>query len=271
MKDSVLRLLKKSCIVKIIGLVFLFFGVNIYLSYATDSYYVLTTGFHGAAIDMVMRNGRPLIGLIYELHYLSGFSNISFYYISSALALIFLCASIWIYQEILKKYGIKENTRILLAFSAIVNIFIIEYFMFIEKCGFTLAVLFNVLAVYWMERVLSEQRKSCYVLAVITMTLAIFTYQGTVALFVILSIPFVMKNSKCFRHYISNGILLVGGYFIPAIIDLLAFKTVFKSTRIAEKTDYITSFKNVLSGIISNGKVTFNILPQYFGYVYIMV
>ena len=258
---------KRSCIAKIIALVLLFFGVNIYLSYATDTYLTFTAGFHGSAIgsgiDMATRNGRPVIGLIYELHYLTGLSNVSFYYISSALALVFLCASIWIYQGILEKYEIKENIRVVLAFAAIANAFIIEYFMFIEKCGFTLAILFDVLAVYWIERFFTSHRKSYYVFAVIAMVLAIFTYQGTIALFAILSIPFAMKQAKDFKHYILNGIMLGIAYIVPVIIDLLAFKFIFKSSRISEKTDYIATLKTVIMGIIYNGEETFNILPKY--------
>ena len=255
---------ERSCIVKITAFVLLLFGVNIYLSYATDSYCTLTNGFHGSAIDMATRNGRPIIGLIYELHYLSGLSNISFYYISSALALVFLGVSVWIYQEILKKYEIKENIRILLAFAAIANIFIIEYFMFIEKCGFMLAILFDVIAVYWIDKFFSERRMSYYFFTVLAMILAIFTYQGTIAIFVILSITFAMKQAKSFKQYIINGLSIGVAYVIPVIIDLVAFKFIFKSSRIAEKPDYISTLKNVILGTITNGEQTFNILPKYF-------
>lgn len=48
----------------------LFFGVNLYLSFATDTYATFRGGFYGAGIDIVMRNGRPIIGLIYELQYM---------------------------------------------------------------------------------------------------------------------------------------------------------------------------------------------------------
>ena len=147
----------KSCIVKIMVLVLLLFGTNIYLSYATDSYPILTYGFQNAAVDTIARNGRLIACLIYKLHYLSGLSNISFYYISSALALILLAISIWIYQGILKKYDVKENIRILLSFAAIANIFIIEYFMFIEKCVFMLAILLNVMGVFWIEKFFLEK------------------------------------------------------------------------------------------------------------------
>ena len=150
---------KKSCLIKIALLVMLFFGVNLYRSFATDTYATFKSGFLNAGKDMTMRNGRPIIGLIYELHHLTGLSNESFYYISSFSALILLGLSIFIYQGILEKYGIGENVRILLSFAGIANIFIIEYFMFIEKCGFMLAILFDVCGVYWIEKFFAERER----------------------------------------------------------------------------------------------------------------
>ena len=149
---------KKSCLIKIALLVMLFFGVNIYRSFATDTYSKFANGLSGG-LDMTMRNGRPIIGLMFELHYRSGLSKESFYYISSFSALILLGLSIFIYQGILEKYGIGENARILLAFAGIANIFIVEYFMFIEKCGFMLAILFDVCGVYWIEKFFAERER----------------------------------------------------------------------------------------------------------------
>lgn len=254
---------QKSCIAKIITLVMLFFGTNLYLSFATDTYATFNSGFYNAGIDMATRNGRPVIGLIYELHYLSGLSNVAFYYISSALALLFLGIAIWIYQSILKKHGVQENIRILLSFAAVANIFIIEYFMFVEKCGFMLAILFDVLGVYWIDKFFSSRRKIHFCFAVAAMILAIMTYQGTIALFVILSLPFAIKYAGNFKAYVFNIISIGLAYGIPVIIDLLAFKFIFKSARIAEKTDYIKNVKNVLKGIYYNGIGTFNILPHH--------
>ena len=150
---------KKSCLIKIALLVMLFFGVNIYRSFATDTYATFNAGFDRSGKNVINWNARLVLGLIYELHHLSGLSNEAFYYISSFLALIFLGISIWIYQGILEKYEIGENARILLAFAGIANIFIVEYFMFIEKCGFMLAILFDVCGVYWIEKFFAERER----------------------------------------------------------------------------------------------------------------
>lgn len=126
-----------------------------------------------------------------------------------------------------------------------------------------LAILFNVMGVFWIEKFFSERKRKYYFLTVTCMILAIFTYQGVVALFVILSIPFAMKRARDFREYILNGVLIGAAYAIPAIIDLLLVQLIIKSSRIVQKTDYRATLKNVLKGIVYNGKETFNILPKY--------
>lgn len=131
---------EKSSWLKVIIVTMLYFGVGVYLAFATDTYWTFLNGFHNSAVDMAVRNGRPVIGMIYELYSLTGLSNETFYYLSGTLALLFLSASIWIYQKILAKYQLTENIRILISFVSIANIFILEYFMFIEKCGFMLAI-----------------------------------------------------------------------------------------------------------------------------------
>lgn len=252
---------KRSCLAKIVFLVMLFFGVNLYLSFAADTYTTFAEGFYRRGIDMTMRNGRPIIGLIYELHHLSGLSNESFYYISSVLALIFLGLSIYIYQGILEKYGIDENVRILLAFAGIANIFIIEYFTFIEKCGFMLSILFEVIGVYWIEKYFSEKKKKFFWLAVLAITAAVFTYQCTIAVFVVLSIPFAMRNAEHFKNYLGNGFVIGMAYIIPAAAELAAIKFVFHSARFVQDADYLETLKSVLLRICWYGITTFDILP----------
>ena len=252
----------KTCIIKIVTLLLLFFGINSYLSFATDTFEVFSIGFEAAAKDMFRRNGRPVIALIYFIHYLTGLSNECFYYISSVFALIFLGLSIWIFQKILSKYEINENSRILLAFTAIANIYIIEYFSFIEKMGFMMAIFFSILGVYWIENFFESRRKKSLIFSILAITLAILTYQGSIALFVILSIPFALKKSKQAKDYILNILTIGGTYAIPVIIDMILFKFVFKSSRIKEGFDIAKYFKRFTSGLISSGKTSFGILPE---------
>ncbi len=253
----------KSAIIKIFIITILFFGTNIYFTFATDTYRTFETGFELSALNMTTRNGRPVIGFIYWLFSLSGLPNEFFYYISTALALLFLMISIWLYQKILKKYGMKENIRIILAFALIANPFIIEYFMFIEKCGFMFAILFNVIAVYFIEKFFEQKGWKNMAVAIAMMVLAMFTYQGTIALFVILSLPFALKYAKGFKDYVLNILSIGIPYAISMLTGMVAFKFLFKSTRVSEDIDLIANLKNMIYGLREYTVTTFNILPEH--------
>ena len=164
---------EKICILKIFILVILFFGINIYMNFATDTYSTFSIGFRDAAWDMIIRNGRPVVALLYALYYISGLPNVYFYYISTILALLFLGVSIWIFQKILEKYGIKENIRIVLSFISIANVFIIEYFMFIEKSGFMLAILLNIVGIYLINLFFEQGVKKYYIFSIIAIIFSI--------------------------------------------------------------------------------------------------
>lgn len=262
---------EKICILKIFILVILFFGINIYMNFATDTYPTFSIGFRDAAWDMIIRNGRPVVALLYALYYISGLPNVYFYYLSTILALLFLGVSIWIFQKILEKYGIKENIRIVLSFISIANVFIIEYFMFIEKSGFMLAILLNIVGIYLINLFFEQGVKKYYIFSIIAIIFAIFTYQGTIALFAILSVPFAFKRAKDFRDYFLKILAIGVAYGIPIVIDIVTLKMVFKSARIAEKVDYISNAKNLLSGLAYNSTMTFDVLPKYFFQIIILV
>ena len=258
---------EKHSILKVVLLVFLFFGANLFLTFSTDSYSTLSAGFHTAAQDMLERNGRPIIALIYKLHSLSGLSGTSFYYISSGLSLLFLGIAIWLYQNLLAHYSLPENARILLAFASIANVYIIEYFMFIEKCGFMLAVLFNVIGVWciatFFERKNTSPRNIFLFGAILAITLAVFTYQGTVALFVILSIPFAFYHAKNFKEYVCNILAIGVSYAVPVLLAFIAFNVVFSGTRLRTDFDLLFNLKEFFGGLLMCNMETFDILPHY--------
>lgn len=254
---------EKSSWLKVIIVTMLYFGVGVYLAFATDTYWTFLNGFHNSAVDMAVRNGRPVIGMIYELYSLTGLSNETFYYLSGTLALLFLSASIWIYQKILAKYQLTENIRILISFVSIANIFILEYFMFIEKCGFMLAIFFNAVAILLIDKFFERKEWKYFLGSVMVMILATFTYQGTIALFVILSLPFASKSAKSFKDYLFHVFAIGLSYAIPVLLDLIALKFVFKSSRIKQEVNLFENCKNVIDGLRRFGVSTFSILPSY--------
>ena len=100
-------------------------------------------------------------------------------------------------------------------------------------------------------------------MAALGMVLAILTYQSTIALFVILSIPLAMKNAENFKKYIFNGIAIGVVFVIPAIVSLFAFKFIFKSARFVESADYYSKFVGVIYNIFPFAANSVNILPRF--------
>ena len=94
--------LNKDLLFKTILVGLCYFGPCLYLSFATDTYVVFSTGFIGAGIDMLIRNGRPVIGLFYVLFDLMGLSHENIYRVSAALSLVFLFLAIYLFSDYLK-------------------------------------------------------------------------------------------------------------------------------------------------------------------------
>ena len=124
-----------------------------------------------------------------------------------------------------------------------------------------LSILLVVAGIYWIEKFFSEKKKKYFGLAVLVMVLAIFTYQCTLALFVILSIPFAMKNAKNFKEYFFNGLALGITFLIAAVANLLACKYIFKSARFVEDTNIFANLKSIIWYLCAHGVITFDILP----------
>lgn len=249
---------------KITVLVILLFGVNIYLSYATDTYVTLTKGFSYAAGDMFTRNGRPVISLIYYLCSLTGLSWTTFYYLSSFISLILLIVAIYLLNETLSFYIENENIRILISFVSIANIFILEFFMFIEKMCFILAILFVILALSNLEKYFRLKNNKYLIYALVFMILTVFTYQGIMALFVMLSIPLVFKHSSNLKEYIKNIVIVGLLYGIPLALALLGFKFIFidEQNRINLDANCIGNLKNLIISLKDLVNTTFGILPN---------
>lgn len=240
---------------------FLYFGVNTFLNYATDTYSTFQ-GLHSAAGDMITRNGRILTGAIYYLWYYSGISNENFYYISSLLALVFLAAALYLLQKIIDQFtDLSDIQRIIISFLCIANIYIIEYFMFLEKCMFMFSIFCNVLAFHYTLRWIKNKGKKRYALfSAILLTLAAFAYQGTLALYIILSIPFVLKYSFCIKQYLYNGFFVILNYGFSCGLNLFVLVFILKSSRVHE-ADFMKNFMTAIRGMKAYSLTTFHILP----------
>lgn len=253
----------KSLLAKITVLLLLFFGGTIHIKYASDTYATFVDGFNSVATEvMIPFSGRFVIGLIYYIFGELGLSNEVAYYISVIGGIIVLGVALIVYARILEGYGLSENERVLLSFGAIANIFIVEYFCFVETLGYMLAVLFNVLAARFLVSYFKNMKIKFYIVSMLFVLLAFFTYQGTIALFIVLVMPFTYFYSKDIKDYLINiyhtGIV----YVVPVVIGMIVIKFVLNSDKAGTELDLMSNLYHAVGGLGRYGYTTFGIIPS---------
>lgn len=245
-------------------LVALFFGGIFYINFATDTYAVFSC-VSASGTDMIIRNGRIVIGLLYKLWALLHISNQAFYYISYCLALVCMLLSVWLISRLLCRYIEDELLATTVAFVTVANVLVVEYFTFIEKIGFMLAILFVCLAAYRFERFARRGDRFSYVLAILFTVFAAFTYQGVVALFVVLTLPLVLRYADTIRQYLTK-LVLIGVVYVAALGTSFLTMTIIGSSRAAEtQLNLVSGISSMLhSFFVTLMRDGMNLLPRYF-------
>lgn len=285
--------MKKKLKIKEIYFVFLiitlvFFGIFVKMDFATDTYAVLESSRRGI-LQNFLQSGRLITAFFFSAFVVLK-TPISIVYLLTFLAAIFsISFSMYKLYYIIKE-NIVDNKYIsaILAVSIIINPFSIELFMFIEKGVMTFGVLACVLALEQFVKFVENCRKKEsykfeegksrnadsleeinkkikkeFCLAIFYMSLAVFSYQGVVAIFLALATVFVLKNSKTFVEFLKETIASVMIYLIPAILNFVMVRLIFRGSRVNGERVLAESLKRIINGI-ANMFVTYSILPREF-------
>lgn len=253
-----------------LGFVFLlclcFFSMDVFIEYATDTY-ALFQNLNEVVDIMIRYNSRIIVGVVFQLWYWSGIANETFYYISYFIAIFMLVAAVFLLQKILRNMIKNEFLRIAMSFVTIANVYIIEYFMFIEKGLFIFAIFFNVAAFFYMFRFFNDKRKRNCFLSFLCLACAMFTYQGTVGLFVVLCLPFAYRSAVNLKVYIRNICYTMFVYGSACIVDYFVLTFIFGSTKLKDSglqsDDILANLVFAVKGLVQNTVFTCGILPKY--------
>lgn len=239
----------------------LFFGIFFRMEYATDTYSVFMLSDE-ININHFMKCGRLVTAAWWGIMSLFNFSENIIYILSAIIAILAMTISQYKLFNIIKR-DIKSTTiAVLIPILIILNIFSIELFLFIEKGILVLSVLFSILAFENLIKYFEGNKKNI-LFAIIFMLLATFSYQGTVALFIALSIVYILKYSKNFKEFIKYNFLTALCYGIPAILNFVMVKFIFDNARTTGSIDIIRSINKVASGTWNMLINTSRIMPKY--------
>lgn len=262
LKDSID--LKK--IIIFFAITIIFFGMLINMEYATDTYSVFTIGARKNIIHF-LGTGRFVTAIIIVIVRLLNLKESCIYFLSFVMACICLIASLYELEKIIYKDVKKNVISIILSTLIILNAFIIELFMFIEKGILIASILFIILAIKHLIKYFENKDKKEILKTLVWMLLANGSYQGTVALFIAIATVYVLKYSKNIKAFVLNNVVLGICYAIPAIIDLIIGK-IFAGERISGKIILSESIQKVMQGTKSM-IYSYNMLPKYIFLVFL--
>lgn len=161
-------------------------------------------------------------------------------FISFVVAIIMLVVALNVLDNLIKKI-IKNNwLRRLVTIAIIINPFLLELFLFIEKGIMVSGICFSVVAANYFTKYLidNEQKKenlpknkNNLIKSAIFLLMAFFCYQGTVGIYVVIVSIFAIKYSKSFASFCKNLLKAAAIYLFAALIDALIVKIFSVSDR----------------------------------------
>lgn len=208
--------------------VLLFGALFFKMEYATDTYTIINVGMHLFG-DSMFQNGRLVTAAAFY-SFEKVLPNITvFYYVSFLLAILFATLAVFEMAKIINRSA-APKLAFLLAFLSVLNPLSVEYFLFIEKGYFMLAIFMSVLALKFFIRFL-EGKKLCLLWSYLCITVTAFTYQSILAVFAALAVPFSLILAKNIKALLKNIAFAISVYGFGALLNFFFIKFIGKSSR----------------------------------------
>lgn len=262
-KENFVKTLKDKDLYIYIFITLMFFGIFCIMQNALDTYSVFSTGAreitkHFASCGRFVTAGSTalLLGLL-------KLGQVKIYYLSYALALICTILSLYKFNKIIKEDVKNRFISILISTLVIINPFSLELYIYIEKGIMILSILLCVLAFEQITKYFIDKNKKSIFKAIVLMFVANCCYQGTIGLFVVISLVYILKHSKDVKQFIKNNVIVALTYGIPTIINFLLIKLFFTNGRISGEIILSESIKKVTDGIIDVFQKSYGLLPEY--------
>ena len=202
--------------------------------YTHDTYKIVRDGYEFYSYDKFLKEARPFTALITLL---AGKINLpieNYIVISFILALIFLSISVVLVYKLFReqftsKSKLNDILVLIISFITIFNYLAIEHILFLECSIFALGILLSVIA----AKVIINNEKYAYAKASIIILIAVFCYQGSIAIFPMLVLldKLLFKKDKWKNDFIGL-IKIVLIYGISMFLTILFAKFIMGGSRI---------------------------------------
>ena len=245
----------------------LFFGADAFLEFTTDTYRTFAVGVGKKAKDMLVRNGRPVIALYYKCFGMTGLPQEKFYYISFWTGLVLAAASLYVLSRLLEGIFQSRRKALLASLLVVINLFVIEYFMFVETMGFLTGVFFAVLAACFTAYFYAGKGVFYLAPALLSLLIAQFAYQPTVGIFCVILLPLVSfyADGKLSRFIRNNVVLgtMFGIVNVATIVMMKHYQSYRSAFTVASTIENVKwAFRTIWEVIRYSYKIMDGILPN---------
>lgn len=230
-------------------IVLIFFGTFAKPDFAADTY-AYAMGDFTEITNNFLRCGRIFTAGIYTLLRLAHVNINVVNFGCFIVAITSLTGALYMLRKLLQKGFIKNQLwSFLLPLIILINPFLIEYFLFIEKGIMCFCILLCVVSAYYYNNYLSYRRRNDLWKVLCLNIFATFWYQGVIGLFIILATMLTLMKAKTWRTFLKDTILSVGLYVIGPLLNVIMIKVFFADGRTGGGLDLLGAAKTVFSSV----------------------
>lgn len=248
-------------------IVIILFGKLYKMEYATDTYQVFNFS-EQEVYNQFASSGRFVSAIVFKFAKKIGMKEQTIYAISFVLAILCMILSLVKMYKIIKIDINSKVLKILIPILIVPNFFSIELFLFIEKGIMIFGILMCIIGIENVIKFWKTSNKKYLFFSLISMFIANCSYQGVVGIFASVLLVYILKYSKTIKEFIKNNLIIGTIYSIPAIIDYLLVKFLYKQNRLNGKIELIESIKMLSINFLKMLKNMYGLMPKY---VFILV
>lgn len=216
--------------------------------------------------------GRYIIALWWKIVSLLKFNLNQTYFVTFIMSIVFMTLSLYKTQDIVEKLifinknkSKKDNVLILLlSIMIILNPFVIELLLFIEKGCMIMSLFFSVWAAEKILDFFDDRKIKSIILSSIFILLSSMSYQGSTLIYLSFAFLFVAIKAKSFREFIINNIVTVIPFLVGYGGNYMCIKLFSPAPKVVNELNIFSNLKIILSRLPEMLIDNYGTLPRYF-------
>ena len=213
---------------------------------------------------MLYGNGRIISAAVYWIYetYLNWSMPVT-YMVSYVIGTIFMILAVYRTARVYEQYCPDSLTAVFLAAFVILNLFCIQFYLFVETGLLNASIFFAVLAFERMNRWWQGHRTKDLILTEVWLFCAVFIYQTALGIFVVLCLPHLIEHSHDFKSFVKNNFILAGMYGNVMIIAWLITRFVLANPRIGSTMTVAETIRNTFVNMLDVFLFSCHVMPKY--------